>query len=100
MEKVQTKPKFSCLTVMGWLSCHQPQDLIKLLMNPNMSLGSQELSLVSSACRLILVFPFFFFPPPPTFFPSKQKKKKKKKKKNLFIIIYSTLSTEAQPRMT
>lgn len=52
----------------GWvLSGHQPRDLIKLVMNPNMSLGSQELSLVSSACRLILVFPSFFFllfPPP------------------------------------
>lgn len=60
-------------------SCHQPWDVIKLLMNPNVSLGSQELSLVSSACRLILVFPSFspsssLSPLPPSSQASKKKK--------------------------
>lgn len=62
-----------------WLviSGHQPRDLIKLVMNPNMSLGSQELSLVSSACRLILVFASFFPPPLPPSPSSSQGIKKK-----------------------
>ncbi|XP_059863841.1 MHC class II regulatory factor RFX1 isoform X1 [Delphinus delphis] len=73
-------------------------------MNSNVSLGSQELSLVSSACRLILVFPscfFLLFSPAPPFFPSQQKKKKeKKKRKALFIIIFPTVGMATQAYVT
>ncbi|XP_067589651.1 MHC class II regulatory factor RFX1 isoform X5 [Pseudorca crassidens] len=75
-------------------------------MNSNVSLGSQELSLVSSACRLILVFPSCFFllfsPAPPHLSSqaSKKKKKKKKKRKALFIIIFPTVGMATQAYVT
>lgn len=76
---------------------HQPRYLIKSVMNPNVSLGSQELSLASSACRLIFVFPsfvvsFFLFPPP--LLP------KEEKKKALFIIIFPTVGMATQAYVT
>lgn len=80
-----------------WLviSGHQPRDLIKLVMNPNMSLGSQELSLVSTACRLILVFASFF---PPPLLPSPSSSQGIKK--SLIIIIFPTVGMATQAYVT